>query len=241
MTRRYYVPDLLESSGTLSLPDEEALHAVRVMRARVGDTIELFDGRGYQTAAEITAVDKRNCFCRFDPPVLVDRESAVRLTLATALPKPDRAKEMIERLTEIGVTTLIPIVFERTQRSPPQSLSDKLSRIVIEACKQSGRNQLMTIAPTVPFKNWIEACQNSDFTNRYASALVAMPSGQTNRPIVDAAGEREHLCVIGPEGGLTDSELQTCLERSMTPIDLGRRILRIETAACVIASRILVG
>ncbi|MEO9592552.1 RsmE family RNA methyltransferase, partial [Rhodopirellula bahusiensis] len=108
MTRRYYVPDLQSQSPVVQLPSEEASHAARVMRVQTGDWIELFDGLGHQAAAEVMSVGKRECVVRCDTIEAVDRESSVALDLAIGFPKPDRAKEMIERLTELGVARVFP-------------------------------------------------------------------------------------------------------------------------------------
>ncbi len=146
---------------------------------------------------------------------------------------------MIERLTELGVSRIVPLTFERTQRPPSDSLVTKLKRAIIEACKQSGRNQLMTIAPVMTFGQWIsqptfQRAQSVERTVR----LVAMPGGVPLSKFPISLDTRVS-CVIGPEGGLTDDELQACLSASMQAIDLGRRILRIETAGCVVAARLL--
>lgn len=256
MTRRYYVPELMTCGGVVSLPDEEAMHAVRVMRVSVGDPVELFDGLGNQATGEVFEVSKRNCVCRIDAPVAVDREPTTKLTFAIAMPKPDRAKEMIERLTEMGVTEIQPIVFERTQRGPTDSLIGKLERIVVESCKQSGRNRLMPILPTMTFRQWIsgyreriEADDSMDARGAHRTeiaanqteivAWVAMPGGQPISIQRDSLAQSHCVTVIGPEGGLTETELQDCLDASMKSIDLGKRILRVETAACVVAARIL--
>ena len=244
MTRRYYVPELMSCDGVVSLPDDEAMHAVRVMRVGVGDPLELFDGKGNQATGEVSQASKRHCVCRIDVPVAVDREPSRRLTFAIAIPKPDRAKEMVERLTELGVDQIQPIVFERTQRGPTDSLIGKLERVVIEACKQSGRNQLMPILPTMTFRNWItQHREQLSFVNTAGAtpihAWVAMPGGKPMRVERESARTTDYLAVIGPEGGLTETELQDCLDGSIEAIDLGKRILRIETAACVVAARIL--
>lgn len=244
MTRRYYVPELTTSAGMVSLPDEEAMHAVRVMRVSPGDPVELFDGRGHQAAGEVSVVNKRDCVCRIDSPTAVDREPSTKLTLAIAIPKPDRAKEMVERLTEMGVDQFQPIIFERTQRGPTDSLIGKLERIVIESCKQSGRNRLMRILPTMRFGQWVamhrERVEATGPAGKQAiNAWVAMPGGKPLSIMPAPSVRSNYLAVIGPEGGLTETELQDCLDASMEAIDLGKRILRIETAACVVAARIL--
>lgn len=253
MTRRYYTPQLLNQSPSVELPQEEAVHATRVMRVGVGDTIELFDGQGHQAAATVTHVRRRECLCHCETPQLVDRDPSTRLELVVAMPKPEPAKEMIERLTELGVAGIQPLIFERTQRPPTDSLFNRLQRIVIEACKQSGRNHLMSIAPVMPFAKWVSIMDghedgNGEITNlseEHSAPLrfVAMPGGQAMQDVVSSVGA-DHgravlQCLIGPEGGLTEEELAACCHGGMTPIDLGKRILRIETSACLIASRFL--
>lgn len=227
------------------------MHAVRVMRVKVGDTVELFDGQGYQASATVTLAGRRECRCHCEAPQFVDREPTTKLELAVAIPKPEAAKEMIERLTELGVARIQPLIFERTQRPPPSSLLDKLQRVVIEACKQSGRNHLMSIATVMPFSQWITEQDNrprGEAQNHPASyapplRLVAMPGGRPMQEIMPYGSVADRVaniqCIIGPEGGLTPEELAACRDGGMMPTDLGNRILRVETAACSIAARSL--
>lgn len=279
MTRRYYVPDLQTQAPVVQLPDEEASHASRVMRVQIGDRIELFDGCGHQADAEVVSVSKRECVVRCDAIEAVDREPSIAVDLAIGLPKPDRAKEMIERLTELGVARVFPIVFERTQRPPKENFLDKLRRIVIESCKQSGRNVLMTIESPIDFVSFTETLAASSATNdeedpqprqwSWQRVLVAMPdspplsatdveptgvrqtgAGQTGVGQTDVGqlntgqsglnGRPRTLALIGPEGGLSEAEHQRCVDVGAESIGLGRRILRIETAAAIVAARLVV-
>ncbi len=279
MTRRYYVPDLQTQAPVVQLPDEEASHASRVMRVQTGDWIELFDGCGHQADAEVVSVSKRECVVRCDPIEDVDREPSIAVDLAIGLPKPDRAKEMIERLTELGVARVFPIVFERTQRPPKENFLDKLRRIVIESCKQSGRNVLMTIESPIDFVSFTETLAASSATSdeedpqprqwSWQRVLVAMPDspplsstdveptgvrqtgaaqtgvgqtdvGQINTGQSGLNGRPRTLALIGPEGGLSEAEHQRCVDVGAESIGLGRRILRIETAAAIVAARLVV-
>ncbi|MEO9934283.1 RsmE family RNA methyltransferase [Rhodopirellula bahusiensis] len=260
MTRRYYVPDLQSQSPVVQLPSEEASHAARVMRVQTGDWIELFDGLGHQAAAEVMSVGKRECVVRCDTIEAVDRESSVALDLAIGFPKPDRAKEMIERLTELGVARVFPIVFERTQRPPADNLLGKLRRIVVESCKQSGRNVLMDIEPPTDFASFSEAISASSNPSEgsvdgelsglaWQRVLVAMPDSPPLiatevKSSVEGSVSVQHrpsvLALIGPEGGLSEAEHRHCNELGADSVGLGRRILRIETAASVVAARLVV-
>jgi 16S rRNA (uracil1498-N3)-methyltransferase len=131
-------------------------------------------------------------------------------------------------LTELGVKTVTPLVAERTQRPPSEAQLEKLRRGVIEACKQSGRNELLRITEPQPAKNYFAVAHNT-------VRLIAHPSSDaiSLSQIPDAT---EVKAAIGPEGGWTDDEVRIAIEHGFESVDLGRRIYRIETAATVVAS-----
>lgn len=232
MTKRYFSADLPPSGGPVVLSPEEAAHAARVMRARVGDEIVLFDGLGSEAIATIQAIDKRQCVCRAQSPRRLDREPPVTLHLGVAFPKTDRARELVERLTELGVRRVTPLLCEHSQRPPSENSIDKLRRVVIEACKQSGRNVLMQIDPV---KSADAFFSNTKSTTRW----IAHPGGE---PIVDLLGSSDRkdvVAAVGPEGGFSEREVCVAEENHFQKMDLGKRIYRIETAAVVIAAGVV--
>ncbi|MCD0461715.1 RsmE family RNA methyltransferase [Roseiconus lacunae] len=233
MTRRYFVPDLPRDGGIVSLSDEESRHASRVMRLQPDDEIELFDGAGWQSVASVAAIDKRSCTVSSMPPELVDRESGRPCSLAIAMPKGDRAKELVERLAELGVRHLVPLVCERTQRPPSAAMVTKLRRVVIESCKQSGRNILMDVAEPVGFSQFLDSLDGGPATARW----VAHPGGRLLSSVC-ADAQSGAMVVIGPEGGLSDLEVSRARKAGFEPVGLGPRIYRIETAACLVAARL---
>lgn len=253
MTRRYYVPELPSAGGLLELDEAEAHHALRVMRLSAGDPLTLFDGEGRESTAVVVETGRNLCLCRAMAPAVVDRESSLRLTLGIALPKPERAKEMVERLTEIGVGRMVPLVTERMQRPPSAALLEKLRRVVIEASKQCGRNRLMEIAATVGLVDYLReplptcrrilhpsagACESDDLDG-------GGPQGGPPRAIDatlvaadrDPPSRADAVVLVGPEGGWSEAEVELAGSQGFRPLSLGRRIYRIETAAVVIASR----
>ena len=227
MTRRYFVPDLPLLGGLVSLPEAEAQHASRVMRVQVGDDLILFDGQGNEATASFVQVSRKDCQCQALAAQQMDREPVRDVHLAVALPKPDRARELIERLTEIGVKSLTPLIADRTQRPPTESLLAKLRRGVVEACKQSGRNQLLDLHAPMRSDAFFESCEQG-------TRWIAHPAVDD---VVRAADESGCFTVaIGPEGGWTGDEVQQATSNGFRAIDLGPRVYRIETAATVIAS-----
>lgn len=229
MTRRYFAPELATSNSLIGLPTEEAQHAIRVMRVQAGDSVTLFDGRGHECEATVVAIGRNECQCKPGEVLAVDREPACKIHLGIALPKPDRARELIERLTELGIASLTPIIAARTQRGPSDSVLEKLRRGVVEACKQSGRNRLMRIDDPV---------SSADFFARDSGASVCILSHptQSSTSLIDMRGNAIVTAAIGPEGGWTDEEVAMATEAGYQSIDLGKRIYRIETAAVVIAA-----
>jgi 16S rRNA (uracil1498-N3)-methyltransferase len=240
MTRRYFIPDLPTSGGPVELPTPEAHHAIRVMRVQVGQSVTLFDGAGSEAPAVITQLGRNECHCDAEPPAIVNREPTRAIHLGIALPKPDRSRELIERLTEIGVKSVTPLIAERTQRPPSESLLEKLRRGVIEACKQCERNELLQILPTTSSADFFAAegflaAEGLLAAEGRAQRLIAHRSAESGP--LEAAGESsEIIAAIGPEGGWTDGEYKLALDHQFEPIDLGPRIYRVETAATVIAA-----
>ena len=227
MTRRYFVPDLPVAGGLVALPEAEAQHASRVMRVQAGDQLIVFDGAGNEAAATFVQVSRKECHCQVDAVRAVNREPTREIHLAIALPKPDRSRELIERLTELGVCSLTPLVAHRTQRPPTDSMLAKLRRGVIEACKQSGRNRLLDLNEPIRADAFFQACDQND-------RWIAHPVN--GKPIGDIAKSGVFHIAIGPEGGWTDDEVNLAMSNGFTSIDLGPRIYRIETAATVLAA-----
>lgn len=229
MTRRYYVAQIPMAGGLARLDGAEGVHATRVMRVKLDDTITLFDGRGHEATASIVQLDRNACDCQCQPAVAIDREPTVSLELGIALPKPERAKEMIERLTELGVQAVTPLVTERSQRPPTASQLDKLRRVVIEACKQSERNVLMRI-------NDPQTSQQFAAGEHLGQCLLL---DRTGALLLSDAGIDDSPCVavVGAEGGWTSAEIDRFEHAGFQSICLGKRIYRIETAAVAIAAR----
>lgn len=230
MTRRYFVPELPPAGGVVGLDPSEARHAVRVMRVAAGDRVTLFDGQGHEASAEIIRPGRDECLCHAGPRRAVDRELPRSLVMAVALPRPERAREMAERLSELGVSSLVPLVTARTQRPPAGHRLERLRRAVAESCKQCGRNRLMRIEEPLAFARALELPGNRwllDPGGRPVPSLLAAES---------SAASPDLVVLVGPEGGWSDDELGQAGDRGVRLISLGPRIYRIETAAVAVAA-----
>jgi 16S rRNA (uracil1498-N3)-methyltransferase len=228
MSDRFFVNEPVASDRAM-LAGVEARHLTAVMRASVGDEITLFDGAGLEYVARIAAIHKGTVELTIVQRREISRELTFSLTLAVALPKGDRQKWLVEKATELGVTSITPLITERGVAQPTDSALDRLRRAVIEASKQCGRNRLLEIASPVPASEFFAAASPS------ALRLLADPAGESltadMNPPPDAV-----IAAIGPEGGFTPTELATAKTSGWKAISLGTRILRVETAAIALAS-----
>lgn len=250
MAERFFSP--LLQPGKLTLAGDEAHHLIHVMRARAGDQVTLFDGQGQEATGVIIAIGKREVTVCVQDIREVDRELPVPLCLAAPLPKGDRQRFLIEKLTELGVTQFIPLVTERTVVRPDESAVNRLGRTVIEACKQCGRTRLMALGKPV---FWPDFLQSAPATHTrllaqlryYAQSLGeavtgSIPEGQSSvKPMAELLASvvpagRPILAAVGPEGGFTPQEVDQAVAQGWRCVDLGPRVLRVETAAVALAT-----
>jgi 16S rRNA (uracil1498-N3)-methyltransferase len=230
MPDRFFVESPV-AGDRANLSGPEGHHLAHVLRARLGDVVTLFDGSGDEFPARIEKIGRSTAELVILERRQVNREMATALSLAVALPKGERQRWLVEKAVELGVTRLVPLITKRGVVQPAQSAMDRLRRAVIEASKQCGRNRLMEIAEP---RQWSELAG----ADAEATRLMAHPGGISLReavaPIADAA--QRIVAAIGPEGGFTDEEVNQGIAASWRLVDLGPRILRIETAAVAIAA-----
>lgn len=227
MADRYFSEEPI-AGARATLVGAEAHHLLHVMRAKPGVRVMLFDGEGAEFWAEVERTQRDRVELVVRERREIDREAARDLTLAVALPKGDRQRWLIEKATELGVKRVVPILTERGVSLPGGNALDRLRRAVIEASKQCGRNLLMEIAEPVEWTSYLR--DEAD-----ALRLIAHP-GHGEATAWREPTESSIAAAIGPEGGFTDDEVERALAAGWRPVQLGRRILRVETAALAIAA-----
>ena len=230
MADRVFAPRASQS-GSIVIEGDEAHHLGRVRRIGLGQVVEVFDGQGFASRAEVVAVDRSRLELRSIGEPLPDRVAPVVLTLASALPKGDRVDWLVEKAVELGVARFVPIVTSRSVVDPRPAKVNRLRRAVIEASKQCGRNRLMVVEPPIP---WADLLGFEDQGTR----LIAHPLGESYprwpRIMVGSAA----TIAVGPEGGFTDNEVEEASKRGWTRVSLGATLLRIETAGLVGTARV---
>ena len=231
-THRVFLQNLIEGERTLT--GAEAHHLARVLRVKPGASIRAFDGAGLEASGEVREVADLRVILRLAPPQPSDAEAALKLTLAVPLLKGDKFSEVVRRGTELGAARFIPVL---TSRCDVKVLSDnkltRYRRVATEAAKQSGRS----VVPEVETLCKLAALPLTPTT------LVAHPrASATLRDVVNAEihAEADALTLItGPEGGLTEGEVETLLQRGAQGVNLGARILRAETAPVALCAALL--
>jgi len=213
----------------VTLGGTEAHHLLHVMRAAAGDSVTLFDDSGAEFTAVIDKPGRSEVELQVTGRHEISRELPFQLNMGVALPKGDRQKWLVEKLTELGVTTLTPLETERGVAQPTSAALERLGRTVIEAAKQCGRNRLMRIAQPQSWDEWIShvAVAPQEAAQR---RIVAHPGGQSLSQI-DLSRHLATQLAIGPEGGFSDAEIFAARRADWQLVDLGPRLLRVETAA----------
>ena len=227
MSQRYFLTTP-PAGNRAFLEGDEARHVARVMRARTGDSLEVFDGQGRWWTATITEIDRGKVELELGTGSSEPTAAGGRLTLAVALPKGDRQKWLIEKLTEFGVDRLVPLQTTRGVAEPTAAAIERLRRGVIEACKQCGRCRLLEITAPGTLQSIVSLAPP-------ARRLLADPAGL---PLAAAATPTggDLLVAVGPEGGFTTEEVAAAEAAGFRRVSLGPHILRIETAAIAMAA-----
>ncbi len=228
MSERFLLPSP-PRDGRATLEGDEARHLARVLRAKPGDEVTVFDGAGHAWRARVAAVARDTVGLEIVAALPAAPAARVSLSIAVALPKGDRQKWLAEKLSELGVERLLPLVTERGVAEATDAARARLERAVIEACKQCGRDRLMAIDPP---RTVAEAVAGAAPGTRL---LLADPRAAA--PPATAAASV--LVLVGPEGGFTAQEESAAVAAGAERILLAPHVLRVETAAVAAAARLV--
>jgi len=227
-TRRFFVSDL--SGDEVQPSPGEVHHALHVLRLKDGDEVELFDGAGVVATGVIGHVDRRNVVIRVTDRRTCPPPPLPAIGLAFAAPKPKRLDWLVEKATELGAASLQRVIFDR---SPPAAKTesaakgDKLLVHCISAAKQSGLNFLPELPAPVTLAEILSAKEDS--------LRLLGDTGPDALQIAEAIEGASTLdtvrLLVGPEGGLTESERSASIAAGFIPVRIARTTLRTETAA----------
>jgi 16S rRNA (uracil1498-N3)-methyltransferase len=234
---RVYVEAALTAGGRVDLPPDTAAHLAKVLRARAGDELILFNGDGREFNGAIEAVRGSRVAASVGDGRQMDRESPLSITLVQCIPRGDRMDFIVQKATELGVTRIVPVLSQRSvvrlDQSQAESKANHWRAVAVSACEQCGRNRLPAIEPAQPLLNYL-----GDSLPGTGLRLVLEPE---SAPYGSAAAQglgrsaaipvAEAEIAIGPEGGFAADELEAFRVAGFSQVGLGPRILRTETAA----------
>jgi 16S rRNA (uracil1498-N3)-methyltransferase len=251
---RFYCPTQLASDTMLDLPAGAARH-VQVLRLQPGDTITLFNGghgsapgAGIQTHvhgefdANITHMGRSDVQVRVGAYHAFEREAAVVVQLAVGMPANDRMDWLVEKATELGVVSIQPLMTERSVLRLSGERADKKiahwQSVAIAACEQCGGNRVPQIMPVKTLQVWLQSQPPKVADARWLLSLCDGASPLNQHLAHGSAASTTFLS--GPEGGLSAAEEAAAAACGFTPVTLGPRVLRAETAALAALVRLLV-
>ncbi len=226
----FYISDYNEAQKQIVLNEETSKHMVQVLRMKVGEQINLTDGKGNLLTCEITDDHKKHCVVEVKSGIQHSK-SKTNVTIAISLLKnANRFEWFLEKATEIGVAEIIPLVCERTEKE--KFRQDRMQGIVISAMLQSQQVWLPVLHEPTAFEK-LQDWKYKEGQNFIAHCIDGEKSGLANQPINQSANR---LICIGPEGDFTPKEIELALQQQFIPVSLGETRLRTETAGVVAAT-----
>jgi len=226
---RFYCPVTLPESGLFELPAAAAHHAHRVLRLRVDDPVQIFDGEGNACDGAINSISGKHVDVNIVMARPAQPKSSLQIVLAQAMTSSEKMDWVVQKATELGAAEVQPV---QTQRSVAKLTSERAEKrtehwrgVVIAACEQSGRNDLMQVHAPVDLSHWL-----ADQRNTPGSKFILLPDGAVALH-AQAKPQSPVTLLIGPEGGFTPDEALMAKQSGFIPVLLGPRVLRTETAA----------
>lgn len=233
---RFFIDRIDGDKGIIS--DSAQLHHLRdVLRLKIDDRVVVSDGKGNEYLGMITGLDRQQAELRVSP-VKSSQNRSIQFTVACAIPKGNRMDEVIDYLTQLGVTDIIPMLTERVvvklNNTRAEVRLQRWRKIARNAAQQSQRSVVPLVEPVTDIKDVISS------SHKYNLKLIPTLEGERKhiREVISGVGLKDILVLIGPEGDFTPEEINLALAGGFIPVSLGDDVLRVATAAIAVASYI---
>ena len=231
-TPRLHWPDAVAPGDILHLDDERAHHLLRVLKRREGDAVVLFQAPDREFAARITSASKNRLSLTVDSTRQRASESSLASVLVQGISRGDRMDYAVQKSVELGVHTIVPVMTQRSGVQLDARRQDKKhahwQAIALSAAEQSGRTVVPTVMPCIKLSAF--------FAQGPHQGVVLDPHGEALNQLTAPDSAQPCKLLIGPEGGLSEDELEQATRAGLQRLRLGPRILRTETAAVVALS-----
>jgi len=232
---RFFIPPEAIRGEEVFFPPDSARQIAQVLRLRPGQQVAVLDNRGGLWVVELATVSAKETRGRILTQSVAEGEPLARVQLYLCLTQREKFEWMLQKCTEIGAAEFTPVISSRSLAQDAADVEHKLPRwnkIVQEAAEQCGRGHIPVIRPALRWEPAVHTAVSE------AHLSLVLWEQEHQQPLRDAlaglpAGEARVALFIGPEGGLSEAEVQFALVKGARAVTLGKRILRMETAAVV--------
>lgn len=234
---RFFVPPDAIRANKVDFP-ERAAHQIRnVFHMNPGDRVMVLDDSGWEYQVSLQLVSRKSVLGQVEVRAPAGNEPMLDLTLFAALLKKDNFEWVLQKCTELGVGTIVPIITERTIiAEPSEHKLERWHRITMEAAEQSGRGRLPRLEDPIEMEEVLNRLPN------FSRSLIFWTGAEVSnlqQVLGQAPVDGPIACMVGPEGGFTDEEAEQVQSVGGKPVSLGPRILRAETAAVVVTALVM--
>lgn len=224
---RFLVPGVYEPQGTLTLEGDRSHYLKSVLRLKKGWKLMVFNGEGSECPATVETFGRDSTILRLETPEAIDRESPLRMHLALGVSRSERMDLALQKAVELGVAEITPLLTEfcvvRLDEERKSNRYQHWEGVIRSACEQSGRNWVPVLHDTLSLETWLET--------RPVETLNLFLDPRAETALKGLSPPPEGLTLtIGPEGGFSEREQEAAHASGLTPVTLGPRILRTETA-----------
>ena len=232
----FYKEEIDLSSSSITLDEDTSKHVVQVLRMQAGEQLQLTDGKGNLLTAEVSDNNKKKCIVKILHSNNIQR-STTNVSIAISLIKnSSRFEWFLEKATELGVTEIIPLICERTEKE--KFRFDRMKNILVSAMLQSQQCWLPVLHEPVQYDKLWQSSKTLPKLETYQQKFIAHCIETEKRNLSDMVNENlsSKIILIGPEGDFTAEEIQSAIDHHFIPVALGNTRLRTETAGIVAAT-----
>ena len=224
----FFIHDVAPAGVVLQLPEETSRHIIQVLRMKTSELLQLTDGKGNLATVEITESHKTKCMVSVLESKHYDRNGKRKTIAISLLKNANRFEWFLEKSTEIGITAIIPLICERTEKA--NFRVDRMKNILISAMLQSQQTWLPDLNDSRKLREVIHSCTDKQ-------RFIAHCAERKKVMLVDSLDKtaESQIILIGPEGDFTNDEIEYSLQHHFIPVSLGETRLRTETAGIAAA------
>lgn len=234
---RFFIPQLY--AAEMVIKDVDAKHISKVLRMQPGDKIQIVSDDGVTAIAEIVSLQADNVVVKCLEKLAESHEPSVKITLAQGLAKGEKMDFIIQKAVEMGASSIVPVAMEhsvvRLEGAKADKKVERWQKIAEAAAKQSKRDIIPQVQPVQTMQQMLA---NNDLQYKIIAYECEDRLG-LKTALQSCDNLQELLLIIGPEGGISEFELELARKNGAVPVSLGKRILRAETAGVVVLSAIL--